>query len=112
MNLRDKFINVGSLVAIVTGLLFGIILNNFDWPGQQLILHVADVIGKSWVVLLLTLVIPMVSSYMYLSVHSIVARRGLGKVIGRSIAVYFMILFLGILYSTPLGCHFVIPRLS
>ena len=100
---RNYVITVGSLIALIIGFIFGIVLKETSWSFSSQLVTIFELVGKIWVNLLIILVIPLSVSYLISVILSMISTSSLGKLGGYALLIHTGILLTGIIFSVFTG---------
>lgn len=98
-----KFVTMGSLVAMVLGIGAGVWAKTGNWLFAKEAAPYIEVVVQVWVVLLLLLILPMATSYIFNVFISVSGSKELGKLGGVALLVHLANLLIGVSIGLGLG---------
>ena len=100
---RDSIITFGSFWGLLLGFVFGLILKNSEWVENISLFKALDLAGKTWINLIILIVIPLIVSYMIFAVFSMINTKVLGRLGGYALWVHSLILIAALVFTVVFG---------
>jgi len=85
---KNYIITIGSLIGLLVGFIAGVLLKKSGWEVDPGLIAYFELAGNIWVILLISLVIPLAASYLIYVVISIADNSALGKMGAYSLLVH------------------------
>lgn len=96
----SRYLSFGSLIGMLVGVALGLGLASRI---SSQVLPYAEGFAKLWIVLLLLLAVPLVASYLLVSLLRLLQSKAIGKMALRGIGIHMIMLVLGALISVMLS---------
>jgi len=100
---RYQFLTIGSLSGLTIGFVLGFIVYHGYSPSIGSFLDVLEPAEKIWIDILPVIVLPLIASYLVLTVTAAVETRATGKIGGIAFASHVILLIVVTLFTITVG---------